>query len=352
MTTASATITNSIKVSDLKAGGYHRAKNEFVVPATVLEILGYIDFLSMSNSFDAANLELPIKGEDGKLYLDVPVTDSKIDRTFINALYFSFVEKEKANVVVTKPDDNVKKAILNAVERRKKSRVEAIKRSIVEQRNNALRYMEDAHSFIRQARTKELEISDITGADQTVYVEKMIESLSETNFNFHRYFEGDNMIEFVNRSDVILKYQDARLGLDYALNCGKYKLRINLNEMGVKLSKHINNVGGNEMHPHALHDHRPCWGNAADTITNAMIAGDVATIIRVVDSLLTNYNPSSPYIGINDFQRRVVERDERMAKEYGQRLNQKGAPSTQEEWIDDETLDDEPLDEDFFDGDE
>lgn len=346
MTTEAAVESKTITVGELKANGYTLAK-KCEDKDKVLELLNYLDFLAMNNAFPA----------DG---LAVPLNLGSLERGDLNTLYFAFMEqeknKDKANIVL--PSDSMKKSILASIDRRRETSVARLRSSVERYKSEAINYMSAGDMKLRDARKFQMDIEFMLKEDQTSFMDGMIESISSTNFNIHHFHERDQIISFVNRSDVILNYKEPKAGIDYSINCGKYMVQIYLVDMGIIFKRFQGNVlesnSGRYIHPHARDNDAPCWGNAADTVANARVKGDIGTIIKVIDSILQNYNPDSPYVSIEEFKEYTKYRDAENARIHARReaAKQKGETAPEEAQEGDEYDDEQFLEDDFADVDD
>lgn len=348
MTTASAVM---VKVSDLKANGYHKVRSEFKEVQKALELLNYIDFLSATSASPADNLEIPI--EDGEI---------KLTRKDLNQLFFAAqandIELEKNNVSLI--TDEAQAAIRKVLEDRRNKRLSDMEKRIESLMYTAQQSATHMQTTLSEARKERINLEVFKGEDQTKFIPDVMQAITESNWNFHR-FHGGNM-EFINRTDVFLVYTNRKTNESYSVNCGKFKVVININNMSLIVYKSSHNIIGTtstHMHPHCLDSHTPCWGNAAGLYQKLVLTGDIGGVLKLIDSLLANYNPDSPYIEIHRFAQLAKERDEREAAEYGQRKERearaKDAPQPTttgdgNEWDDEDTIDDE-LEEEFIDDD-
>lgn len=331
-----------IIVGDLKANGYARARTEFPNTADVIEMLNYVDFLAMNNACSADDLPLPVvSGEQWKL-----------TRSELTQLFFGHIDKKREadlkNIALPNPD--IQKALAELSKRRKGQSLEALRRRVSEYLAEHDALVGSAYDYLSRARKTREEIDMIEGGDLSQkMVDDLIKALQETNWNFHKY-NGRNVIEFVNRADVMLRYIEPKAGIRYELNCGKYKISVNLDTMQEMMAGHMGTVTNDivrNIHPHIAETGRVCWGNAEQTIRDAKLRGDLATVLRVTDSLLQNYNEASPYVRIPEFATAIRIRDERERSKHGQKAKAKTAADG-DVYEDQEIFDDEPDFEDDY----
>lgn len=334
---AAATATK-LKVGELKANGYVRAR-EFKNAKEAMELLNYIDFLAMNNAINVDDLELPIEETKDQTW--------KLDRAEINALFFGHAEKKKeqeAKDTVLPPDD-VKKAISNLAKSRKENAIARYKATVQARMDDFNSYWLNCEQMIAQAKAAQDSINQLEGVDNSEkMLQNILDTLKVTNWNFLQFDRTHNFIKFVNRSDLILRYIVPQSGIRYETNCGKLLVTINLNNMEVRVAgfeRAMPSSIGRYIHPH-VSGNTVCWGNAAATQRDAAIAGDIATILKLLDSLLQNYNEASPYIRIDEFDRQIKMKEEQERRAYGKAQQAAQARTTEDEFFDEDVFDDEP----------
>lgn len=329
----------NLTVRDLKAGAFSRVKEDFKNPADAIEILNYIDFLAQNNSMSADDLELPFLNDGTK-------KEWKLDRAETTKLFFGHVEakSEELKKNVKLPDEAARAAILAAANTRK----EASKRRIVDQEKNHIRqateYYQHAQNQLGEARKMREQIELMEGTDDTKRLQELVDGIAATNWNFHEFKNG--YMFFVSRSDIILRHIEPKAGLNYELNCGKFKLEIKMDNMSVRMLAFERCVPAGapftNIHPHVNTSGGVCFGNGEATAAEARVSGDILKMLRLLDALLPNYG-EVPFIGIKDFKRAIDYRDRLERENYGKaKEGEKGAPQSPEAIDDQEILDDEP----------
>lgn len=333
------------KLGDLKAGAFAAVRSDFKNPKDAIDIINFIDFLAQNNSTSADELEMPfLKGDKHEWTLD---------RAAATKLFFGHMEKQEAegkkNVIL--PDAAAQEAIGAAMKARLVDGSRTVKERIRAKKAEADAFMLNVQSCLSQARKLQEEIDAISGMDPAERIKAVVEKLAGTNWNFHKF--GGNTLEFISRSDVMLRHIDPKAGFHYELNCGKFRLCVSLSNMQIKVYGHERTAYAEYdcafIHPHISSTSSICWGNGADTAHEAQVSGDIIKLIQLIDNLLPHYNADSPYIKIEEFKRKLEKRDEREKKKHEEKEKAAKAgatpgatPEAPAAGLDLDILDDEP----------
>jgi hypothetical protein len=138
------------------------------------------------------------------------------------------------------------------------------------------------------------------------------ENMSET---FRKEFVGvlkdgcwvDPLVEngflYLNtKNNVTISQINKAAKLDLTADLGQLAVKINLEDFNMWVIPYKNNIRARDhYHPHVSSDGRICWGDALTQSLNWMKEGKIANILKVLYSLLFNYNPGNPYVEINAF---------------------------------------------------
>lgn len=202
---------------------------------------------------------------------------------------------------------------------------------------------------LENAKKLQDEIDSASGVDKvTAKLEDNLARLASTNWNFHRFANG--AIEFVSRTDVILRYIKEAAGLKYELNCGKFKATFPLSSMQVLVTGHERTTQrpgtmSLNIHPHVKANGTVCFGNGADTYNRLVMQGDFVGVLQLLDKMLPHYNSGSPYINIEAFKANLAERD-RLEQEAHVKKEAQAAAIARGETLPPELADQEILDDD------
>lgn len=323
-----------VSVGYLKEGGYYKTKEEFSNAADAQEILLYIDFLCQNNATSVDDMKLPFKpGEKNKVW--------KLSRAEVNDLFFSHLEKKKADEKsnVRLPDEDERKLILNHLKnqklRYKRNIQDEVDGHIIDLRET----MDAVNGYIEKIRDKRSILESDDGILEEERLRKLIEELPSTNWDFNQITSSH--ISFVNRSEVILRHSNPSAGLNYELNCGKFLCEIHLASMNVRMRRHKRNAPTRNPHPHVHRDGDVCFGNGADAYNDARINGDILTILKLLDRMLPNYG-GNPYVSLEDLMKDLEKRDALEREEYGKKEKAKSGKSGSSDSEEEEILDDEP----------
>jgi hypothetical protein len=132
-------------------------------------------------------------------------------------------------------------------------------------------------------------------------IREVLEELqqAEEEFDQLRYYPEDNVLtvatEAIELEGVYLGEFEIQLQIDVIgepRSRGAYKI--------VALDPHPSSRNNEVTHPHVSGE-RLCAGDAGAAIEAAIASGRVCDIFVLVRSVLTNYNPNSPYVALEDW---------------------------------------------------
>lgn len=298
-----------ISVGDLRANNYKRAKEDFSNPADIIKLISYVDILAMNNNKNADELIFPFEHELGVKNLP----KIKLLKKDINQLFFSLLEDvaEEELVLSAEIEDIIKATRKKYVENQKSQ----YRKEINSLKSKACERMDAANDLLRSANDLYKKLDLIEGDSKAASrIENIRHALKTTNWEFYEITGGYQgpFIHFVNKADIILKHSLPEQGIDYELNCGKYRAQINLNFAGLVVHKHTNAItNSTAIHPHVLDGKTPCWGNGSATYSKAATEGDISALLKLLDGLLRTYNIDNPYVSINNFSQLIKDRDDK-----------------------------------------
>ncbi len=322
---AQATTAPPLKVSDLKANAFLALKDRFTNHHDALEILNYINFLAQNNSVSADEVELPYPSTGAPVRWE-------LDRAAATKLFFGHLEAKAAEIQksIVLPDEKAQAEITKALKARAVSHKQNTIARIREIREEAESYMDSAQTSLHKARKIEEELEAFTEFPHEKRIEAILAALPALNWNFHK-ITGEKL-EFVSRADIMLRHIEPKAGLNYELNCGKFRTVIHLSQMTPKVLPYQHCIPA-EISPH-IHPNVDCSGT--HTAIEATVKGDIVALLRLLDALLPNYG-SPPYVNIKDFKNHIDQRDKLERENYGKK--EKEAEGFN---LDQEILDDEP----------
>jgi len=120
---------------------------------------------------------------------------------------------------------------------------------------------------------------------------------------FYNFLEASvaNMQLVFTTNNVVLRYKNEDHEVDQTVNFGKFRVVWEIKTNRIWLAPHENNIKiSGYLHPHASSS-SICWGNAKDAMSKALLRYDMATVFTLLQTILHQYNPDSPYINLYHF---------------------------------------------------
>ncbi len=316
-------------VSALKDSGFYLA-TKIENAAELIEMLHYVDFLAQLNAVDIGKLELPFEGNKFTL------TKSEVTK-----LFFGHIEAKKEEIkaaVVPIPDRVLETIKSNLASTRVNMRERAL-RDVRVWSHEARDLYNSAEEKLANAVKRKKEIMSVAFDDPADAIRKVVAGLPSTNWDFLSYDSYEKRLHFSSRSDILLVHKVPEAGLSYEMNCGKFKCTIDLITMRTRIKPYSGCVTQEDMedpdsdwniHPNVNSDGVICWGNAVSTIEEAHLGGDILKTLQVLDALLPNYGQPA-YVDIEQFQKDINKRDERLRNDRGQKEETPEAETTGDE---------------------
>lgn len=107
------------------------------------------------------------------------------------------------------------------------------------------------------------------------------------------------LLQHTDRNGKVWEYDFGQF--DIALNLTKFEARVPRPYLCIAVTPQ-NLPGSNITHPH-VDGGNMCEGNAVDVIPKVLDAGDFYSFFLIVNQTLSNYNPGSPFIHLEEFVR-------------------------------------------------
>ena len=224
------------------------------------------------------------------------------DKKEINKLFFAKLEDIKTKTP----------AQVFALEERVTVEIDRLSRGLTDREITRLRTARDkdihsaneamsrAATFLTSAANLHSQLSALERRESTV--PGQISQIVQENFwDFHQ-LTGANL-ELVTKNDIILTQKNPAAGVDLRVNLGRVKAILNLQSMSLSVLQHERNLNvRGYYHPHVNTGGGICWGTGAGVVTQKLPKGEVAEVLRLLSSVLTNYNDGNPYVHLADFQ--------------------------------------------------
>jgi hypothetical protein len=224
------------------------------------------------------------------------------DKTEINKKFFAKIEEIKSKTpaeafaletrIMEQMDALTRASTDREIAGHKRSRDAAIQNA-TRQFTAGQQYLEQANGFEKQIMALERRESTIPGQISQIVQE-----------SFWEFFQlnGPNL-DLITRNDVILTHKNSAADVDLRVNFGKFKTTVNLQNMTINVFTHEGNLNLDSFyHPHVYTNGNICWGTAASTVAGKLPKGEIADVLRLLASVLTNYNDGNPYRALAQFQ--------------------------------------------------
>jgi len=119
----------------------------------------------------------------------------------------------------------------------------------------------------------------------------------------------DGLLLMKTRLPVTINYSNPAEGTNLSVNLGFFSGEVRLSDGRVRVLPAFGNVTvDSHSHPHVRPDGTVCWGDAQSRLTEACSNLDVETVFNLIIGMLSQYNPNSPYIGLQRFQQEQLRR--------------------------------------------
>lgn len=106
-------------------------------------------------------------------------------------------------------------------------------------------------------------------------------------------------------AEIVIVLRNRAAAQDLSVNLGKMVVGFNMSSGLIKVVPYKNNRTtscGDDVgwyHPHVHKKGKPCWGDALPQATTAMSEWRPLQMLRLLHSVLTNYNPDNPYFHLD-----------------------------------------------------
>lgn len=229
------------------------------------------------------------------------------NKTEINRKFFAKVEDIKSKTP----------AEAFALESRITEQMDAITRGMSERNISKYRrardtLVRDAQSYFEQANRKLIQASEqeqlaLSVEKRESTVPAQISQIVQENFwEFHQL--SGTCLELLTKADIILTHKNQAAGVDLRVNMGRFKSVLDLGTMDLRVLQHERNIlVSNYYHPHVNAIGQICWGTAAATAADKLPKGEVADVLRLLASVLSNYNDGNPYMHLALYQEKATQ---------------------------------------------
>jgi hypothetical protein len=183
--------------------------------------------------------------------------------------------------------------------------------SIKQNLDRARRYFQDGENYLGRIATNRKELLRLEGQDPTQSVLEELNDVLQEGSWINPVLEkadGTTYLYLNTRKDVVVIYKNKKAGIDLEINLGQFGVKMDLNSFQVWVIPYKNNRSvdrwgdGVFYHPHVDQGGSICWGDAREKVTAWRSTMAIGNILKMLYSLLFNYNDGNPYVHLPDFQ--------------------------------------------------
>ena len=139
---------------------------------------------------------------------------------------------------------------------------------------------------------------DFCADNITETVKTTIAALADNNF--YEFIGFSERYTYLLTQPIELRLYEPHRGLDITRQMGRFTVCIPHGKGQPKVRAGLHNYDTDYIHPHVSASSTICWGNVANHWQNLLLSGDYSGLLQLIQDLLTNYNPESPYQALQD----------------------------------------------------
>jgi len=276
-----------------KLGKEDKAKN--------VKMLEYIKQLAALTSTNISRFDISgmFGSGDGKNLID---SKAEINRILFDKI--KETEEKKKTKTAPKSVDKIK-GLVSALEKQAKKTIDTrkrnLKQTITNEGYNVSNYYNSISSTIKRINDARTELGAM--GDASTYTEKIKKEIEDiisegcwTNPVFDKGY-----LYFNTKNHVVITHQNKAASLDIKVDLGQLAVKINVSDLYMKVIPYKGNItSGDIYHPHINFDGDICWGSAYNKIGAWQTQGDITNLLKMLYSLLFNYNEGDAYVRIAD----------------------------------------------------
>lgn len=293
-----------MNLSKISESNYKTFNRMFAVKkAAYISTVQYIELLASQTNTDikAWNLLKIFGTGSGKNF--------HTDKKQINKRFFAHLEKVKAKV----------ESQVVAIEAKVAARMDKLSGSDKTIRSTRIAAMKERQAKLIQRAVACFSVADsyiakaaelgrrIDSAEKTAptFSDQISQIIRENFWGFHSL--NNACLSLVTKNDIILSHINPAANLNLRVNLGKFRVFIHFDEMRLSVQTHGNNVVVGHPHPHIGSEGTICWGDASSLVAEKRAKGEIADVLRLLASVLTNYNPGGPFVQLHRFVEAAAE---------------------------------------------
>ena len=227
-------------------------------------------------------------------------------KTEINKVFFKLLaDTPKDQIKIPQIPDKIKATLEKLYNNQRTAKLEVLEKGVKADLKYFDDYYTNAQAYLLAASKKRQEIRLFEGKNQII--EESIAKATNNPFwvlsdNSDRIFPDDFELNFRTSGEVILRYVNKEHKIDQTVNFGYFNFTWHMANNSLKLEPATTKFSiGSYAHPHVKVNGYVCLGNASEMYKNALVRGDIATILEVYQAILTSYNPESPFVPLQHF---------------------------------------------------
>lgn len=278
--------------------------------ANFSEMRSYILYLNRQGKKDVGNIELSNLGVTIENNL---VVIPKIDRQAINKEYFNLPVTVELNISDTDIEKIKKSCDFMEYER------ERAQQSVSEYRRSLERQNSEVQSTMKNlaiAYGKLRQLEGESGAEQ-----KFADEIKKIVADGYWKYEGmneDNDLKFMSNNSACI--YDLDEGNTKMINLGCIGVLISVKNLSFKFYRGERTVlADGFFHPHISSGGYLCLGNAVASWEEALANLDIHKMMKIAETIITNYNPGNPYVMYSRFEDKIKQNQ----KDYLRKIDEK-----------------------------
>lgn len=271
-----------------KMGDASRLKN--------IDAVQYIDILSNTTGIDITEWDLhEVFAKRGNEF--------NADRNFINKTFFEHQAKLLSERVAAAPltiPEEVQQRVNDYSSKTAAKQLQQISAQREQALNQAQQVYQQFETHMREAYQCAVDM-DRHARDGGINIGGQLTQLQTDGFWINPVLDGKFLFMLTGQS-VVNIYRNSGAGLDVRVDFGKMAARIDLESMNLIVIPFDNNIVAREhYHPHINRTGAVCWGTGQDAAIRSLARGDVLTAMRLLATILVNYNDGNPYVPLQTF---------------------------------------------------
>lgn len=186
--------------------------------------------------------------------------------------------------------------------------LDSLTKQINTARDNANYYTNEVLKHCNIIANKSLEYEGVISKAETpkTFIDMINKILESPFFEFDEKKSRDESLSYGQKifsfitKECFLSYKNDTAGIDIKdVSLGRFRVNLNTVSGNIRiLSYSLTTAISGHIHPHISNDSLLCWGNAKEVYSKALQDRDFAKLFPIIETILKNYNPASPYVAL------------------------------------------------------